>query len=45
MKERTTKRKIPMEYIVCDLFEQLEVGLTDKFEVVLDKGTLDAMLP
>lgn len=34
-----------MEYTVCDLLKELEEPYINKFDVVLDKGTLDAMLP
>lgn len=34
-----------LSYSVCDLLLPLKVELEDKYEVILDKGTLDAMLP
>lgn len=34
-----------MEYAVCDLLVPLEKQYCGVFDVVLDKGTLDAMLP
>lgn len=34
-----------MEYVVCDLLEPLGERFINKFDLVLDKGTLDAMLP
>ena len=45
MKERSLKYKIDMEYLVCDLLEPIEERFWSKFDIVLDKGTLDAMLP
>lgn len=45
MKERSIKNKINMEYQVCDLLQNLPQKYYKKFDIVLDKGTLDAMLP
>lgn len=34
-----------MDYVVCDLYQPLSEEYIGKFNVVVDKGTLDAMLP
>lgn len=37
--------KTMCRYEVCDMFESLSEKYWGKFDVVLDKGTLDAILP
>lgn len=45
MKVRADQMGIKMGYEVCDLLEELDGKFVGGFQVVLDKGTLDAMLP
>lgn len=45
MQERAYARKLPLKYEVADVFELSKSYKQGQFDVVLDKGTLDAVFP
>jgi hypothetical protein len=40
-----TINKEKLSYQVCDMMQPIAEGLIEKYDVVIDKGTLDAILP
>lgn len=38
-------KKEKLTYKVCDMLQPLPQGLLGKYDLVVDKGTLDAILP
>ena len=45
MVKRSETLKIKMKYLVCDVLKKMPEEYLNNFDVVLDKGTLDALLP
>jgi hypothetical protein len=45
MIKRSLMMKTMCKYEVCDMFEPLHQKYRHSFNIVLDKGTLDAILP
>ncbi len=45
MIKRSLLLKTMCKYEVCDMFEPLAEKYQSKFNIILDKGTLDAILP
>lgn len=47
MQQKCEAKKLTekLEYRVCDLLKEISSDFLGKFEVVIDKGTLDAILP
>jgi hypothetical protein len=45
MIKRSLMMKTMCKYEVCDMFEPIQEKYQQAFNIVLDKGTLDAILP
>lgn len=45
MQERAATKKLSLKYEVADVFELANTYKSEQFDVVIDKGTLDAVFP
>jgi hypothetical protein len=45
MQKKTKETGMNLEYYVCDFLKELDQKFINKFDILFDKGTLDAILP